>query len=635
VAGARLQPGQTLPPGELEAFVDGAVRAAMTRDHIAGVTVAVVQNGQVLLKKGYGFASLAPARPVDAERTLFRLGSLSKSFTWIGLMREVESGRVRLDQPVNLYLPERLRVRDQGFDQPVRVLDLMSHAAGFEDRAFGHQFERDPEYVRPLDLYLRDERPRRVRAPGEVASYSDYGAALAGAAEAWVAGKPFERLMEDDIFVPLGMSRTTFREKRPEKAGLPAPMPASLAADAADGFHWGAAGFETRPYEYMGQIAPAGSASSTAGDMARYMLAILGGGQLGGASIYGPRTAQAFRTPILAVPPGINGWAHGFMIEPLPGGRPGYGHNGATLSFAANMVTVPDLGLGVFVAVNTDTGRRLPEDLPETIVREFYVAPEPFPRAGDPELAAHAADFAGRYLSTRRANSGLEGFVDGIAGAARVRVTPEGRLVTIDPSGPKVWVPEGPAAQGRFVALQGEERLAFRMADGQAQAFQTGANAALFERIGFWRSPDALLLFAGLAAVAAALTLIGAALRNRRELRESAVQSRASLVQNIQGGLWLVSLAAFASWLARAFGDPANAVFSWPGAALITASACALVAAALTVTTLVALPAVWRGGRRVDSWPIQRRAAFTVTVIVYAVFSYLLAQAGALSPWSG
>jgi CubicO group peptidase (beta-lactamase class C family) len=594
-----------------------------------------VQNGQVLLKKGYGFANLAPARPVDPERTLFRLGSLSKTFTWIGLMREVESGRVRLDQPVNLYLPERLQVRDQGFDQPVRVLDLMDHSAGFEDRTFGHLFERDPDYVRPLDLYLRNERPRRVRAPGEIASYSNYGAALAGAAEAWVAGKPFERLMEDNIFVPLGMGRTTFREKRPEKAGLPAPMPANLAADAADGFHWSAAGFETRPYEYMGQIAPAGSASSTAGDMARYMLAILGGGQLGASAIYGPRTAQAFRTPILAVPPGINGWAHGFMIEPLPGDRSGYGHSGGTLSFTANMVTVPDLSLGVFVAVNTDTGRRLPEDLPATIVREFYAAPEPFPRAGDPELGGQAAVFGGRYLSTRRAYSGLEGFVDRIAGAARVRVTPQGRLVTVDPSGPKVWVPEGPASEGRFVALQGEQRLAFRMADGQAQAFQTTANGALFERIGFWRSPDALLLFASLAAAAAALTLIGAALRNRRELRESAVQSRASLVQNIQAGLWLVSFAAFASWLARVFGDPARAVFSWPGAALITASACALVAAALTVTTLVALPAVWRGGRRVDSWPILRRAAFTVTVIVYAVFSYLLTQAGALSPWSG
>jgi CubicO group peptidase (beta-lactamase class C family) len=635
VAGARLQPGQTLPAGDLEAFVDGQVRAAMARDHIAGVTVAVVQNGQVLMKKGYGFASLAPARAVDPDRTLFRLGSLSKTFTWIGLMKEVEAGRVRLDQPVNLYLPERLQVRDQGFDQPIRVVDLMDHTAGFEDRAFGHLFERDPDYVRPLDLYLRRERPRRVRPPGEVSSYSNYGAALAGEAEAWVAGKPFERLMEEEIFLPLGMSRTTFRERRPAIEGLPAPMPANLAADVAEGFHWSAGGFQPRPYEYIGQIAPAGAASSTAGDMARYMLAILGGGQFGGAVVYGPRTAQALRTPILATPAGINGWAHGFMIEPLAGGRLGYGHAGDTLSFSAKMITVPDLGLGVFVAVNTDTGRRLPQELPAAIVREFYAAPEPFPRAAAPDLAARAGVFDGRYLSTRRAYSGLEGFIGRISGAARVRVTPEGRLVTVDPSGPKVWVPEGPPEEGRFVAQQGEERLAFRIADGQASAFRTSANAMLFERIGFWRSPDALLLFAGLAAAAAALTLIGAALRSRRELRESAVQSRASLVQNLQAGLWLVGMTAFGVWLARVFADPARAAFHWPGAALITASACGLVAAALTATTLVALPAVWRGGRRVDSWPVLRRAAFTVTVLIYAVFSWLLVQAGALSPWSG
>jgi CubicO group peptidase (beta-lactamase class C family) len=630
--GARLQPGQTIAPAELETFVDGVVKAAMARDHIAGAAVAVVQNGQVLLKKGYGFASLAPQRPVDPDRTLFRLGSLSKTFTWIGLMKEVEAGRVRLDQPVNLYLPERLQVRDQGFDQPVRVVDLMDHAAGFEDRAFGDLFERNPDYVRPLDLYLMRERPRRVRAPGVAASYSNYGVALAGAAEASVAGKPFERMMEEQIFLPLGMAHTTFRERRPAKAGLPAPMPADLAADVADGFHWSARGFERTPYEYIGQAAPAGAASSTAGDMARYMLALLGGGQLGGTSIYGPRTAQAFRTPILATPPGINGWAHGFMVEPLPGGRQGYGYDGATLAFTSNLVTSPELNLGVFVAVNTDSGRRLPELLPAAIVREFYTAPEPLPQAGG---STPAVTYSGRYLSTRRAYSGLEGFVGRIAGAVRVGVTPAGELVTVDAAGPKVWAPEGPPETGRFAALQGEEHLAFRIAGDQATAFQTSGNAALFERISFWRSPDALFLFAALTAAAAALTLVGAALRNRREQRESAVQSRAALVQNIQGGLWLVAIAAFVLWMLRALADPARAVFSWPGAALITASACALVAAALTATTLVALPSVWRGGRRVDSWPVPRRAAFTVTVAIYAVFAYLLAQAGALSPWSG
>ena len=66
----------------------------MTSDHIAGVAVSVVQDGQVVLKKGYGFA--APGRPVDPDLTLFRVGSISKTFTWIALMKEVEAGRMRL-----------------------------------------------------------------------------------------------------------------------------------------------------------------------------------------------------------------------------------------------------------------------------------------------------------------------------------------------------------------------------------------------------------------------------------------------------------------------------------------------------------------------------------------------------------
>jgi len=632
-AGVRLAPGQPIPPAQLEAFVDGVVGEAMARQHIAGVTVAVVQNGQVLLKKGYGFASLDPRRPVDPDRTLFRVGSISKTFTWIGLMKEVEAGRIRLDQPVNLYLPERLRVRDQGYDRPVTVRDLMAHAAGFEDRAFGQLFERDPDYVRPLELYLRRERVRRVRPPGQAASYSNYGAALAGAAAVYVAGKPFEQLMEDEIFRPLGMTRTTFRERRAAKAGLPAPMPASLAADVSDGFRWTREGFRRRPYEYIGQIAPAGSASSTAGDMARYMLALLGDGQLNGTTIYGPGTAQAFRTPIMATPPGINGWAHGFIVEPLPGGRIGYGHAGSTVAFTSNMVTAPSLNLGVFVAANTDTGAPLARDLPAAIVREFFTAPQPFPRAGSPALAAAPERFAGRYLSTRRAYGGLEGFAGRLAGDAVVRVTPDGRLVTSDGGVDKVWVPEGDPAHGRFIAVTGDERLAFTMRDGRATSFMTAANVQRFERTSAWRSPGALGLLAGLTAGAAIVSLVGAAVRNRRELRESLAQSRASLLQNLQAALWLIAMACFAVWGAGVMSDPARLVFGWPGPLLISASACALVAALLTLPTLLGLPAVWRGGRRVDTWPVLRRAAFTVTLGIYVAFSVLLAQSGALSPW--
>jgi CubicO group peptidase (beta-lactamase class C family) len=631
---ARLTPGQALPPGELEAFVDGMIKDAMAREHIAGATVSIVQNGQVVLKKGYGFASLNPRRPVDPDTSLFRVGSISKTFTWIALMKEVEAGRIRLNQPINLYLPEKVQIRDQGFDQPIRVANLMDHSTGFEDRALGQLFERNYDRVRPLDVYLRQERPKRVRAPGVASSYSNYAAALAGEAAAYSAGKPYERLIEDEILSPLGMAHTTFREPHPPKAGLPPPMSEALAADVADGYRWTPTGFERRDYEFIGQIAPAGAASSTAGDMARYMLMQLGGGKLGEATVYGPLAAQAFRTPLRHTPEGINGWAHGFMVQDLPGGHKGYGHGGATLSFMSYMEVVPDLNLGIFISTNTETGRALADRLPVAVVRQFYAAPQVFPRPGSPELRDSADAFRGYYVSTRRAYSGLEGFVTLLRAGAAVKVTADGRLTVPDEGGTRVFVPEGPVAEGRFIAAQGDERLAFTMQDGRARSFVPSSATVLMERAPFWRRPLALGVMAALASVAALATLGGIIARNRREFRQNQIQSRASLLQNIQAVLWLASLALFAIWASKT-SDIATIMYGWPGSLLVIASACALVAAALTVITLIALPMLWRGGRRVDSWSGGRKLFFSITVLIYTGFSVLLALWGALSPWGG
>jgi len=632
-SGARLSAGEPLPPAELEAFVDGVVREAMARDHIAGVTVAVVQGGQVLLKKGYGFAATAPARRVDPDRTLFRLASISKTFTWIALMKEVEAGRIRIDAPVNLYLPERLQVRDQGFRTPVKVINLMDHSAGFEDRALGHLFERRFERERPMADYLRQERPRRVHAPGDVSSYSNYGAGLAGEAVSYVSGKPFERLIEDEITGPLGMTRTTFREPHPAKAGYAAPMPAALAADVSDAYRWTPQGFQRRDFEYVGHIAPAGSASSTAGDMARYMLLLLNRGALDGVAIYGPRAAQAFDTPIRHAPPGINGWRHGFIDYRLPGGWRGLGHDGETLSFMSNLMVAPDLRLGVFIAANTDTGRPLASSLAGQVVQQFYAPPQVFPRQGSPALADRAGAFRGYYVSTRRAYTGLEGFVDRFISGVAVNVTDDGRLVTRG-SETRTWVPDGDPGQGRFVAASGPGALAFRMDDGRGAAFQASAGAAVYQRAPLWARPSTLAVLGAISALAAAATIGGVLLRNRREHRETSIQSRASVMQTTQGALWLAALLLFGAWASKT-ADPAQVMYAWPGASLVIASACALVAAALTVATLVALPAIWRGGRRVDSWTPLRKAAFSLTVLVYTAFSVVLALWGGLSPWSG
>jgi CubicO group peptidase (beta-lactamase class C family) len=629
----RLKPGEPIPVAELQAFIDGVMRQAMADQHIPGVTLSVVQDGQVILKKGYGVASLSPRRAVDPDKTLFRVGSISKLFTWIAVMKEVERGHMRLDAPVNLYLPEKLQVKDQGYQRQVLLRDLMSHSAGFEDRALGRLFERDADRVRPLALYLRQEKPRRVRAAGVIPEYSNYGAALAGEAVSQVAGHPYEDLIEAEILRPLALGHTTFREPYPADPMLPAPMPQALAQDVSQGFRWGGALYDARPFEYISQIAPAASASSTAGDMARFMTLILDNGTLDGAVIYDAQTAQAFRTPVMRTAPGINGWASGFLEQRLPGGFEGFGHPGQTLSFLSNLVTVPALNLGVFVSANSESGDALVERLPGLIVERFYAPPAPPAPAPSAELAAARAAYAGDYLSEKRRYGGLEQFLSLLSAVVHVDVTRDGRLVVRAPDGGGgLWAPT--ATVGQFRTLDGAQTGAFQMVDGVAQRWAPPSGIQTFQRVNRLWQASTLGALALAALVASAATLIGIATRDRLQFRQTPVQGAASALQTNTAILWLVAMGGFSAWAMHARVDAAYAFFYWPGPWVLVASASALVAAVCSLIQAAMLPAIWRGGRRVDSWTAGRKLRFTATALIFLGFSTLLLMWGALEPWT-
>jgi CubicO group peptidase (beta-lactamase class C family) len=624
--GPRLQPGTPIPQAELEVLVDGLVRQSMANDHIAGVAVSVVQNGQVVLDKGYGFAG--PGRPVDPDKTLFRVGSISNTFTWIALMKEVEAGHIRLMEPINLYLPEPLQIKDQGFKRPILVRDLPTHTPGFEDRALGQLFEQDPRRVRALADYLRQERPRRVREAGAFSTYSNYGAALAGEAVSWVNGHPYQDIVENEILRPLHLDHTTFREPYPARADLPAPMSASLAGDVSTGYRWVGGNFTPQSFEYVTQAAPAGAASSSAGDMARYMLMILGGGQLDGATIYDATTAQGFRTTLQASAPGVAGWDDGFMEIPLPGGFTGRGHGGDTLWFHSMLVTVPELNLGVFVTTNTDTGPRLTGELAQRIVGQFYAPRQDLPLPGSPALADARGVYAGTYLTTRRPYGGLQKFVFLVIGQTRIAVTEDGRLQ----AGGQNWVPDGP--EGRFRQADGPLKTAFTLDNGRAVRWFPASGAVAFDRIGPLFQIPTLVVVAVLAALASIATLVGIFTRDRRESRQTPMQNRAGLVQSTIAVLWLTAFILAGSWAAGA-ADLGNVMYHWPGPLLTLASACALTAAVLTLLTIVMAPSVWRGGRRVDSWTSWRKLRFTLTTVIFAALSVMLGLWGGLAPWSG
>lgn len=621
-------PVRPMPPLELERFVDGVVADGMAADHVAGVTVSIVQGGRVVLVKGYGQSR--PGQAVDANRDLFRIGSISKTFTWIALMREVERERIRLDAPVNDYLPPDLKVPDQGFKRPIRIVDLMSHATGFEVVDRNHLAVDHPEDVLPLAEELRRHRPHRVREPGLLSSYSNYGAALAGLIVARSAGRPFEDLVDRDLTGPLGMSSTTFREPYLARPGLPAPMPADLARRMAVGFEWKDGAFKPRGFEYLSQNAPGGSASTTAPDMARYMLMQLNGGVLGDTRIYGPETAIAFRTPIMKAPEGVNGWAHGLMIRTLPGGYLSYGHGGSLDRFFSNLSLIPELDLGVFISTNTSTGRRLSERLPKLIVERFYAPAGARPvRPGDPGLLSRAHLYEGRYITTRRAYGGLEELADLLASHDRVWVTPEGYLKTKLDTEVRSWTPDGPA--GHFVDAYGTDKLVFtRDAHGRATGFPFPRGTYTAQRAAPWFSEAPFRLSAALALCAALATLCGAVLRQGRHVQTPGWQARFDRLGLAVAAAWLIAFGAF--WRSG-LADGSLPDSGFPGPWLLTASWAALFATggSLMLGALYA-PAVCTGGE--GGWTLPRKAGRWVVVAAYLAFGALLGFWGGLAPWA-
>jgi CubicO group peptidase (beta-lactamase class C family) len=184
----------------------------LTENHIPGATVAVVQDGQLLFAKGYGYANLERRTPVVADQTLFRVGSVSKLFTWTAVLQLVEQGKLDLEADVNTYLTE-FQI-PATYPRPITLAHLLTHTAGFEDRQIGITVASADKLV-PLGSYLADAMPARVFAPGTVTAYSNYGNTLAGYIVERVASQPFAQYIEQHIFAPLDMRHSTFAQQLP------------------------------------------------------------------------------------------------------------------------------------------------------------------------------------------------------------------------------------------------------------------------------------------------------------------------------------------------------------------------------------------------------------------------------------
>jgi CubicO group peptidase (beta-lactamase class C family)/cytochrome b561 len=377
-------PAHALDGADLTAFFDGILPLQLERNDIAGASVLVMKDGNVLLQKGYGYADVKSKKPVDPASTIFRLASISKLFTWVSVMQLEEQGKLNLDTDVNQYLDFPIR---PAFNKPITLRNLMTHTAGFEE-TLDDIIITDPKRAVSLRDYLIANQPMRIYPPGEIPAYSNYGVGLASYIVQRTSGEPFEKYVQEHIFGPLGMTHSSFYQ----------PLQKSLVDLPSDGYRGNttkaAVGFEI--FNPVG----AGGVSSSAADMGRFGQALLNGGELDGKRILTPETLALMWTPQFRASNQLPPICMGFYQDWRNHLR-WIGHEGDLIAFHSLFFVEPTQKIVLFVSYNSAGGGAEPR--PEII---NFFSDRYFPGAPNVQYlktpANQLKDIAGTYESTRR-----------------------------------------------------------------------------------------------------------------------------------------------------------------------------------------------------------------------------------------
>lgn len=460
---------------EVGAFFDGVMPKLMETHHVPGAAISLVKDGKLLFAKGYGYANLDTKKPVHPDETLFRIASISKLFTWIAVMQQVEEGKIDLDTDVNKYL-KKFKIPDTYPGRPVTMRHLMTHSAGFDDHIEPRLYSRDPSDLEPLRVFLKRTWPPRVRPPGEISVYSNYGTSLAALIVEEVSGMSFQEYIEKRIIQPLGMNRTTIAQ----------PLPAGLSSDMSVGYVYGKAGYVPQEFELI-RLPPAGAISTTATDMAKLMIALLQIGRYGNVRILGQAAALEMQTPQFSPGPGVSALCLGIYETPLHGLRI-IGHAGDTVFFHSNLFIIPRERIGLFVTANSLGGSFLRNDLRAAFLDRYYPAQDDEPRPSKEETRQRISELEGTYESMIHNTSTIEKYFFPLL-QFTMKATPNGTLRVLAGKASSEFVEVKPytfrAASG-VQAFHGDG-VFVRNPEGRATAYYM-ANAPFmpFKRIPFW-----------------------------------------------------------------------------------------------------------------------------------------------------
>jgi CubicO group peptidase (beta-lactamase class C family) len=321
------------------------VNAILNRNPTVGLALGIVRDGRLEFFAGHGLADIASKTAVT-ENSIFRIASVTKTFTAIAVMQLWERGLIDLDAPANDYLRAYRLVPARAGWRPATVRHLLTHTAGIrevlhtsglldmrglgETTSSGRQLPSLAEYYRGA-LRINTE-------PGTRWMYSNHGFATLGQIVEDVSGELLDRYLREHIFQPLGMADTSLVRSELDGSRL------------ATGYELRSAGARAIA-DYQVLTPGGGGANSSSRDMARYAAALLGGGANEHGSVLKPKTLATMFKPHYQPEPRMPGLGLAFFRANL-GGHLAVEHDGILPGFDSQIFLAPKEGVGVIAFAN-------------------------------------------------------------------------------------------------------------------------------------------------------------------------------------------------------------------------------------------------------------------------------------------
>jgi CubicO group peptidase (beta-lactamase class C family)/D-alanyl-D-alanine dipeptidase len=411
------------PHAEAIRRLEAWITAEVTAKELPALSIALVEGDRLVWARGFGFADVQKRVPATAL-TGYRVGSVSKLFTDLAVMQLVDQGALDLDAPVNRVLPEF--APQNPYRVPITLRQLMSHRSGLvREPPIGHYFDPSSPSLDAVVASLA--RTSLIFEPGTRTKYSNAGVAVVGAVVARVKGQPFPQAINEMIFQPLGMSRSSFEPSR------------ELAKSMAHGQMWSYDGRAIATPDFLLGTGPAGNLVTTVGDLSRFIQFLFADGKGPRGALLKPGTLRAMIEPQLGRPGESPAFGLGFRLSRLDGERK-IGHDGAVYGFATSLAALPDARLGAVVIAAADCANGFTEHVADSALRLLLAGKRgerpPVFESSKPVAHELARELQGRYTqgSTVIDVAERDGklYLSPFKGGMRVELRTLGELLVVD-----------------------------------------------------------------------------------------------------------------------------------------------------------------------------------------------------------